>query len=351
MKGRPPALGDERSVVNVLTGFLGSGKTSLLRRLLSSEAFAHCAVLVNELGEVALDHELLERIDQETIVLRSGCICCGVRADMAAALQELTSRRDRGEVPFFDRVVMETTGLADPVPVINTILSDAVLRHHYRVGTVVTTVDAVLGLEQLRTRPEARKQAAVADRLVITKADLSEASPLRLLHAALQDINTYCRVIESRNDASESDIQMARDLTGEGRSHEAGQWFSAAGGPPSLFSAEAGQGRLKPMHGRIRTVTLSFDEALDWTAFGVWLSMLLHRYGETILRVKGILNLQGVDVPTVVHGVQHLLHPPVHLPQWPDADRRSRLVLIGELPSAEELRASLASFSKGMAEG
>lgn len=325
---------ETRTVLNVLTGFLGSGKTTLLRRLLASPALAHCAVLVNELGEVALDHELLERIDEETVVLRSGCICCGVRSDMAAALQDLTRRRDQGEIPHFDRVVMETTGLADPIPIINTILSDPVLRHHYRVGTLVTTVDAVLGLSQLQQRGEARKQAAVADRIVITKADLIDAVRLQYLRQALQAINASCDVLESHNDAGEAQVQITRDLAGTNRAREADQWFF------SRFP----RGRLGPVHGGIRTVSLVFDKPLDWAAFGVWLSMLLHRYGEQILRVKGILDLAGVERPTVVHGVQHLLHPPVHLPSWPPGSRQSRLVLIGTLPPAQVLQDSLAVF-------
>ena len=343
------AADDPRCTVNVLTGFLGSGKTTLLRRLLNSDAFARCAVLVNELGEIALDHELLERIDQETVVLRSGCICCGVRSDMAAALLDLTARRDRGEVPPFDRVVIETTGLADPVPVINTVISDATLRHHYRVGTLVSTVDAVLGRGQLRQRPESRKQVAVADRIVITKADLASPEELLELRKTLRSINSHCRLVESRNDASEAEVRMAADLAGSHRAGEVAEWFSPQPGAvadhaSSLFAS--GGRRLAPIHGSIDTIALTFDEPLDWTAFGVWLSMLLHRHGDTILRVKGILNLCGLDVPTVVHGVQHLLHPPVHLSGWPDGDRRSRLVLIGELPEAEMLQRSLESFNR-----
>ncbi|HLU79102.1 MAG TPA: GTP-binding protein [Burkholderiaceae bacterium] len=330
-----------RTVLNVLTGFLGSGKTTLLRRLLDSPELARCAIIVNELGEIPLDHELLERIDNETVVLRSGCICCGVRTDLAEALQTLTARRDAGEVPFFDRVVLETTGLADPVPVINTVLCDPVLRHHYRVGTVATTVDAVLGLAQLQQRPEARRQAAVADRLIITKADRVDAAVVAELQAALQDINAPAAVLVSRGDATEEQVGLSRDLSQQGRS-EVEQWFWGRGGTSGgLFG---GQKRLSPAHGCIRTVSLQWEAPLNWTAFGIWLSMYLHRYGSHTLRFKAILDLEGVDQPTIVHGVQHLLHPPEHLPAWPDGPRNSRLVFIGDLPPAHVLEASLAAF-------
>ncbi|HLU00644.1 MAG TPA: GTP-binding protein [Burkholderiaceae bacterium] len=365
MQQSPPSL----RVLNVLTGFLGSGKTTLLRRLLASPQLAQCAVLVNELGEIPLDHELLDRIDHETVVLRSGCICCGVRTDLADALKTLIARQDRGEIPGFDRVVLETTGLADPVPVINTVLSDPVLRHHYRVGTVVTTVDAVLGNAQLHDRHEARRQAGVADRLVITKADMVGGETVELLREALQEINPSAAIVVSHNDANEDLVRLAQDISVDTRLHEAGQWFFSRAGERkglaarsptnSLFGSALDEesaareetdaeteavNRLTSVHGDLRSVSLVLTEPLDWTAFGVWLSMFLHRYGNVTLRLKGILDLNGVDQPTVVHGVQHLLHPPVHLPAWPDGERCSRLVLIGNLPSAETLQASLAGF-------
>jgi len=341
---------DNRYVLNVLTGFLGSGKTSLLRRLLSSPAFSRAAVLVNELGEIPLDHELLERLDEETVVLRSGCVCCGVRSDLASALLQLNERRDRGDVPPFDRVVVETTGLADPVPVINTVIADPALRHHFRVGTIVTTVDAVLGESQLERRPEARKQAAVADRIVMTKADIADTEAIESLRCSLLALNPHASIIESHNDAGEAQVLMASDLTSDHRDAEVRGWFSAELGAASdspatgLFSGKSVG--LSPMHGGVQTCSLVIDEPLDWTALGVWLSMLLHRHGASILRVKGMLNLDGVEVPTIVHGVQHLLHPPVHLSRWPSDDRRSRLVLIGDLPDPETLRASLLAFNR-----
>ncbi len=169
--------------VNLITGFLGSGKTTLLNRLLRAPALAGTAVLVNELGEVGLDHLLLETVDAETVVLQSGCICCTIRGELADALRGLLGKRERGLVPRFERVALETTGLADPAPIVATLLAEPVLRHHFRLGSIVTTVDAVNGSAQLRDHPESVRQAAVADRLVVTKSDLAGPAAVDALRA------------------------------------------------------------------------------------------------------------------------------------------------------------------------
>ncbi len=344
MNNALPAPADARIPVNILTGFLGSGKTSLLKRLLPSAAFSNCAILINELGQIALDHELIDIVDQETIVLSSGCICCGIRTDLADALLELNRKRDSGLVPAFDRVVIETTGLADPVPVINTILGDPKLHFHFRAGAVVTTVDAVNGSRQLAEHPESVKQAVVADRLVITKADIADSRSVASLQRALNDINPVARVIVSRDDADEAQVlahedpdepSVARDLVN-----------CPAHQTRSMLFGEQGR-RLGAMHApNVRTLSLSIDTPLDWAAFGVWFSMLLHCHGSRIWRVKGILNIEGSPQPTVIHGVQHLIHPPSHLPKWPSDDHRSRLVLIGDLPSTAVLQQSLEVFTQ-----
>lgn len=345
--------GDDRIPANVLTGFLGSGKTSLLKRLLASATFLNCAVLINELGEIGLDHQLLDVVDQETVVLSNGCICCGMRSDLAAALLDLNEKRDRGLVPNFDRVVIETTGLADPVAVLNTVFNDAKLRHHFRVATVITTVDAVFGFQQLKEHPESFKQAAVADRIVITKADLAEGTSIGALHAVLSEINPSCLIVTSYNDATESEILVGHDANARSALNEVQHWFfdrpSAIRGRRAdtpLFSGRAKP--LGPLHApTIATASLTYDQPLDWTAFGVWLSMLVHGHGEKILRMKGLLNVKGADTPVVVHGVHHLVHPPVHLSAWPSEDRRSRLVLIGDLPPVDQLQKSLELFNRG----
>ena len=304
--------------VNLITGFLGSGKTTLLQRLLADPALADTAVLINEFGEVGLDHHLLERIDETMVLLQSGCLCCTIRGELSAAIKDLHSKRERGVVPAFRRLVVESSGLADPFPILSTVQADPVLRHHFRLGNVITTVDAVNGLG----RPESIKQVAVADRLVLTKTDL--APDCEALIAELHSLNPDAPLLR----AAEQPIGAAM-LFDDG-AHSPLRAFPAAAEAP---------------HGSVQSFALTFDGALDWTMFGVWLTMLLNRHGEKVLRVKGILNVEGSDTPVAVHGVQHLVHPPMHMAAWPDADRRSRLVFIVEGLERSAIERSLAAFS------
>jgi G3E family GTPase len=312
--------------VNLITGFLGSGKTTLLQRLLADPAMGDTAVLINEFGEVGLDHHLLGRIDETMVLLPSGCLCCTIRGELASAIKDLQSKRERGLVPAFRRLVVESSGLADPFPILSTVQADPVLRHHFRLGNVVTTVDAVNGIG----RPESVKQVAVADRLVLTKTDLAPDSSA--LTKRLRRINP-----------------------------DAPLWYAAEQtiGAAELFD-DTVRSPLRAIpttsarpHGSVRAFALTFDGALDWTMFGVWLTMLLNRHGAKVLRVKGILNVAGSVTPVAVHGVQHLVHPPIHMAAWPDADRQSHLVFIvdGLDPTAIErsLRAFLGNAPIGMA--
>lgn len=340
-----------RIPVNLLTGFLGSGKTTLLKRLLSDPAFAHCAVLINELGEVGLDPRLLEQIDHETVVLQNGCICCSVRDDLRQALLDLYDRRQRQQVPAFDRIIIESTGLADPGPVLYTVASDPVLRHHFRLGNVVTTIDALHALEQFARQAEPRRQAAIADRLVITKADLVDAEQLETVRQALRQINASAWLAVSRDDAGDAQVLLSEDLDKPAaRIDEVLRWF-----PPASLAANTtntasaryrafGREPEGPHQVDISTLSLTFDKPIDWVAFGVWLSMLMHSRGADILRIKGILNVRGSELPLVIHGVQHVIHAPLHLSRWPDVERRSQLVLIGRLPPQAQIEASVQAF-------
>lgn len=328
--------------VNVITGFLGSGKTTLLQRLLADPGMADTAVLINEFGEIGLDHHLLQRVDEQTVLLKSGCLCCTIRGDLSDAMRDLYGRRERGEIPRFRRLVIETTGLADPAPIIYTLMAEDVIRHHFRLGNVITTVDAVNGRAQLRRHGESLKQAAMADRLVITKTDLASERKTASLRAKLKALNPSAPLLEAATDPISAEALLTRDVYDpKSKSAEVARWIDA-----EAFAAPGGHAHDVNRHGDgISAFCLTFDEPLDWTAFGVWLTMLLQCHGQDVLRVKGLLNVLGADAPVAVHGVQHIVHPPVHLDAWPDADRRSRLVFIVQGLNPEDIEASLLAFN------
>ncbi|MGH6914504.1 MAG: CobW family GTP-binding protein [Geminicoccales bacterium] len=332
--------------VNLITGFLGSGKTTLLNRLLRSPRLAGSAVLVNEFGEVGLDHLLLETLDAETVILQSGCLCCTIRGDLAEAMRDLFSRRERGVVPAFDRLTIETTGLADPAPIVSTLIAEPVLRHHFRLSNIVATVDAVNGLTHLAEHPESVKQAAIADRLVITKTDIADPKEAARLRTELRRLNPSAPILDLAGQGVDPDDLMASDVYDPAtKSLEVQRWVAEE----ALHAAASGDahGHDPNRHGRgIRAFCLTFERPLDWSAFGLWLTMLLHAHGHNVLRVKGLLNVLDVDSPVVIHGVQHVVHPPAHLDRWPSADRRSRLVLIVRGLDPPALERSLAAFNR-----
>lgn len=317
--------------INVLTGFLGSGKTTLLQRVLANEDMGETALLINEFGEVGIDNLLVQQIAPNTVLLPSGCVCCSVRGDLKQALIDLHDKRSRGEIPAFRRVLLETTGLADPAPILATLQRDHQLRGRYHVGLMVTVVDALHASLQERIHPEWLGQVTAADRLLVSKADLVSAAMLDQLLEHLQTLNPSAS-IELASTVVEGDEQ----LLGEGLKslepdEEVAKW--------QLFAPTK-----QPQHGGAQVCALEYEEPLDWLAFGVWLSMLLRCHGERILRVKGILNVIDSEQPIVIHGVQHCLHSPVHLSSWPDGLRRSRLVIIVRDLDTKLLRRSFEAF-------
>ncbi len=321
--------------LTVLTGFLGSGKTTLLNRWLRDPRMAGCAVLINEFGEIGLDHALVEPVDGAPVLLANGCICCSIRDDLKEALLRLDERRRLGDVPPYARIVIETTGVADPAPILATLLNDPELRHHYRLGAVIATVDAVNGPQDLAHREEARKQVACADTVLISKSDL--AAPAAAT-AAIRALNAHARIVPAQE--ADAALPAAADVYDPAaRPADVAAWLGAES--MQAHGAHAPHADGAPYE----SGHVVLDEALDWTAFGLWLTMLLHVHGNRILRVKGLLNVAGSDTPVVVNGVQHLVHPPFHLPRWPDRDRRSRLVFITEGLAPSTLGASLAAFN------
>jgi G3E family GTPase len=335
--------------VNVLTGFLGSGKTTLLRHILVDPAFAGCAVLINEFGEVGLDHHLLQAVDEDVVLMQSGCICCTIRGDLGRAIRGLYDRREAGTIPAFGRLIVETTGLADPIPVLATVMSEPVIRHHFRLGNVIATVDAVNGLAQLDRQPEAAKQAAVADRILVTKTDLAAPETVAALEARLQAINPDVPLWRSANAPPPAEELVGGDAFDPAtKPAEIRRWFDLA---RATGGAGHHHGHDINRHGPdIAAFVLEVEDRVDWTVFGLWLTLLLHSRGDDVLRVKGLLRVAGTDTPVVVQGAQHIVHAPSHLDAWPDADRRSRLVFITRGIVRAEIERSFAAFQAAFAE-
>lgn len=323
---------DDRIPVTVITGFLGSGKTTLLQRLLEREEASRAAVLINEFGEVALDHLLVRPVSGDTVVLRNGCICCSVRSELRDGLRDILDSRDKGAVPPFDRIVIETTGLADPVPLVQTLAADQMLRHRIRLTNLIATVDALNGMHELSSLIEARRQVATADRLVLTKTDLSSSADIATLEKELRSINSSAPVVDASDDAKLWPALLASDpFDPSSKGEEVRSWFEQSD-PLSPFSCH---------DDTVHSFVFRTSRRVDWTAFAVWLSLLVHRHGRNVLRVKGLLNVPGAAGPVCLNAVQKFIHPPVHLDAWPSDDRSSRLVFIVQGLSARSIRASL----------
>jgi G3E family GTPase len=320
-----------------VTGFLGSGKTTLLRRLLSGPEARNTAVLVNEFGEVGLDHYLLQRLDEQTILLGGGCVCCTVQDDLIRVLTDLLERDQRGAIPQLKRVIIETTGLADPAPILFSVVTDPMLQHHFRINSVVTTVDAVNGTLHLDRHPESRKQVTIADELIVTKTDLAAPHMLEPLLARLQRLNPAARITPAVFGNVDAHWLLDR------RDDSSPTTRPAVSSQPLPASARHTAAVSYRHAGETRSLALTFTQPLDWIAFSVWLSMLLHARGEDVLRVKGLLNV-GAAGPVVLNGVQHIIHPPEHLACWPSADQRSHVVFILHAIDPAHIVRSLQAF-------
>lgn len=333
---------DARLPINILTGFLGSGKTTVLRHILHDPTFADTAVLVNEFGAVGLDHLLVGALDEAPVLLQSGCICCSIRGDFSRAIRDLHARRQRGEVPPFRRVIIETTGLADPIPILATITSDLVIRRHFRPGNIIATLDGLHAERGLEEHDEVARQAGIADRLIITKADLATAGQIAWLRHSLRRLNSAAPVNEAVLGVVDPDFLIGQDIHApETRMAEALQWVEQAVTPP-----RDGHGAAFRHGGAITSFCLRLSGKLDWSTFGIWFSMLAHRHGTKLLRVKGILDVEGSETPVAIHAVQHIIHDPEHLPGWPTAERGSRIVFITQGLEEGSVERSFRAFGR-----
>jgi G3E family GTPase len=302
----------------ILTGFLGSGKTTLLGRLLRRPEFSRTAVIINEFGEIGLDHELIEASEDSLIELQTGCLCCKTRNDLATTIHDLLRRRDAGAVAPFIRIVIETSGLADPAPVLQTLMTDAAIAERIVLGGVVTMVDAVNGADTLDREEISAKQTAVADRVLLTKTDL--ASPQPALMRRLRELNATAPVLIARHgEIDPGDLIDGRLYDLLTRSLDVPSWLGADHGAHA------------PHHGHdgIETYVLVRREPLRAVTLTLFLETLAEHCGAELLRLKGIVNiLESPERPAVIHGVQHVFHPPTWLARWPSEDRQSRMVFI-----------------------
>jgi G3E family GTPase len=321
-----------RLPVVLLSGFLGSGKTTLLNALLRRPALADTAVAINEFGEIALDQHLIARDEGDVLVLANGCLCCNLGGDAEEAVLRLFVRREQGGLPPFRRLIVEPSGLADPAPLAQAILRNPLMARVMRLSGIVGVIDAPFGARHLAEQPESAKQIAIADRIVLTKTDLADAAELRRQIAAL---NPLAPVLTATNGAIDPAALFAPDFL-------APDLPSSADLPRSPRFAEA----VTPHPNETGALILTHDAKLDWPRLETFLHETRLRHAEALLRLKGLVAIQGEDRPLLIQGVHHVLHPPVQLDSWPDTDHATRLVLILRGADPSPIRAAWAALTQ-----
>jgi len=347
--GASPARRPDPIPFTVLTGFLGAGKTTLLNRLLKDPALADTAVIINEFGEVGLDHLLVEHADDGLVTLTTGCLCCTMRGDLAEALERLLRALDNGRAAF-RRVIVETTGLADPAPVLHTAMLHPYLVLRYRLDGVVTLVDAVNGLATLDNHPEAVKQAAVADRLVLTKTDLVDTTERRAalerLRARLTALNPAAVILDAQAGDARAERLLDCGLYQPDRKiPDVARWLAEEAYAAAEQHHHHHAHDVNRHDDRISAFSVVSDAAVPSATFEMFLDLLRSIHGPNLLRLKGIVKLsESPEQPVVIHGVQHVFHPPATLTAWPDEDRRTRMVFITRDTEPRSIRDLFGAF-------
>lgn len=322
-------FGADRIPIVLLTGHLGSGKTTLLNDYLSAPEVEPTLVIINEFGEVGLDHQLVRQTDENVVLMENGCICCSVRGDLVDTLKDLHNDLRKGKLAPFSRVVIETTGLADPVPVVHSMMNDFQVMMAYELTAIVALVDAVNGAKLLGRYPEAGRQVALADRVCLTKTDLAAPEVVDHVTTRIARINPSVPVSRRTLDAIDRDLFETRFHDTSGKT-DIERWLGRATGP---MTSQHGAG------GDIRSTTIIRDTPADWETISHWIDLLVTAHGPNLLRVKGLVNIEGADRPSVIHGIQHLFHPPEELDAWPSQDRRTRIVCIVDGVPTDEIQA------------
>ena len=332
-----------RKPVSVLTGFLGSGKTTVLQHLLAQADMSRTALIINEFGDVSIDHLLVETKEERMVLLANGCVCCSVRGDLVEAIHSLLARQQTGEIPPFDRILLETTGLASPMPIAQSMLSPTMANVPVYMDSIATTVDALHASANLAEHPELLAQIAIADTLLITKKDMVDDEQLRALETELRGLNQHApiRAIEhGRAEPSDLFGQSWLDPDATGKSlRRAQSILDRYQGPEAHTGHSHSSG--------VTSFTLVKEEPLAFSTLRSFIGTLLEHQGSKILRVKGLVKVKGSEGrPVVVHGVQEVMHPPMSLKKWPSADQRTRLVFITKGLSREDVVNTLDAMER-----
>jgi G3E family GTPase len=325
--------------VTLVTGFLGSGKTTLISKLLLHPDMRRVAVVINEIGEIGIDHDLVTLSSENITLLANGCICCSVRTDLQETLRDLFAQRRVGEVFDFDRVIVETTGLADPAPVVQTLASDTLLAAHYRLDGLITLVDGLHGVGQIDQQTEAVKQIAIADKILLTKTDLTSADHLETLCGRIRQLNSQSPIEFIRQGEVDPKRLIDLGLSSSRASLKTLQFLGEALTDDAVSADGAGRylGQRSAAHNAaVKTLSLRFTEPFEWLSFSSALELLTTLRGPDLLRMKGIVNVDGD--PVVVQGVQHIIETPVKMDRWPSEDKDSRLVFIVRNMELEVIR-------------
>lgn len=335
-----------RIPVTLLTGFLGAGKTSLLQRFLHRADLRRTAVIINEMGEIGLDHDLIEVARESVVAIEGGCFCCTTRTDLSRALRQLNLQRIKRQIPDFDRVVIETSGIADPVPVLQTLISDPICAQEFALDAIVTVVDGLLAEVTLDHHEQARRQIAVADRLLVTKLDLTASGTAEKLSAALRAINPTAPILAApRTGLLDPDWLKGGSWSVGRRLTDAETWLNGEA-PPDHGHDHDGHDRHH--HGDVASFSLRRPGAIPRRALEGFLKLLALDHGQHLLRMKGLVRLQeSPDRPALVHAVQHVVHEPMILDRWPSADQETRLVIIGQNLPQERVQEIWASIATG----